>query len=282
MHAANIVRCVMTPIPQLAVVPLKPFADAKLRLRDAMSSERRQALAYRMATHVVTTSLQVLPTGVVSRDHDVLHLAESLGAYPIPERTRVGLRVGGLNDALGDAVDWARARDTKALVVIAGDLPFLRPDDVTALLRFPGRPGIVIAPDRARSGTNALALMPPDAAEFRFGPDSLHRHRRSAYLAGVPVRTTVRLGLSRDIDTPADLDIANESAGLSVIDRMLFQPDVSMTSLPHERAGVDTLEQSRETRAAQTGTEGASETAAPDEGRMGRLGKRRRKTGGTT
>jgi 2-phospho-L-lactate guanylyltransferase (CobY/MobA/RfbA family) len=64
---------------------------------------------------------------------------------------------------------------------------------------------VAIAPDRAGTGTNGLALRPPDALGFAFGTDSLAAHREAAGDAGVALVEVHRPGLAFDLDTPADL-----------------------------------------------------------------------------
>ena len=92
------------------------------------------------------------------------------------------------------------------LAVLHGDLPNLSPDDVTALLdAIPPDAGVAIAPDRAGSGTNGLAMMPPDAIPFAFGPGSFELHRAGAVAAGLPLAVVERPSLAFDLDTPADL-----------------------------------------------------------------------------
>ncbi len=283
----------MKQLTQLAVVALKPFGEAKLRLGGVLSDERRAALAHRMATHVITTANSVLPTAVVSRDHDVLAMAESLGAIPIPERVRPGLQVGGLNEALDDATDFAHDCGAKLLVILAGDLPLLSADDVSALVRLPGLPGLVVARDHAGTGTNALAMSPPGATAHQFGPGSLHAHRRRALLSGLPVVTLDRSGLCRDIDTPDDLDWVISSGALSVIDRELYRPDADVVGSPptHEpRPDVESAPTAPAPAeapvAGAVASDAAREDALPGPGelpehaigpRVGRLGKRLRK-----
>jgi 2-phospho-L-lactate guanylyltransferase (CobY/MobA/RfbA family) len=64
---------------------------------------------------------------------------------------------------------------------------------------------VAIAPDRAGSGTNGLALTPPDVIAFRFGIGSCAAHLGAAREAGVPAVEVHRPGLAFDLDTPADL-----------------------------------------------------------------------------
>jgi 2-phospho-L-lactate guanylyltransferase len=112
----------------------------------------------------------------------------------------------GLNAGLEQARDEAIADRIATLLILHGDLPNLGADDVAALLdALPDTGGVAIAPDRAGTGTNGLALRPPDAIGFRFGAGSFAAHALEAQGAGVPLADVHRPGLAFDLDTPADL-----------------------------------------------------------------------------
>jgi 2-phospho-L-lactate guanylyltransferase len=64
---------------------------------------------------------------------------------------------------------------------------------------------VAIAPDRAGTGTNGLALRPPDAIPFHFGAGSRAAHAAAAEAANVPLTVVERPGLAFDLDTPEDL-----------------------------------------------------------------------------
>lgn len=184
---------------RLAVVPQKSFATAKARLRGALPEGERARVAEAMATHVIDTLVAVLPTAVVSADRGVLDLAASRGAWPIEESGD-----DGLNAAVTEAVWEAQGLAVHTLAVVAGDLARIEIDDVYALLRLPSRPGVVVAPDRSGTGTNAIVLSPPEAIDVRFGPNSMRAHVAAAYRANLPVRVLRRPGLQLDVDTPDD------------------------------------------------------------------------------
>lgn len=184
---------------RLAVVPQKSFATAKTRLRGVLPEGERARVAEAMATHVIDTLVAVLPTAVVSADRGVLDLAASRGAWPIEESGD-----DGLNAAVTEAVWEAQGLAVHTLAVVAGDLARIEIDDVYALLRLPSRPGVVVAPDRSGTGTNAIVLSPPEAIDVRFGPNSMRAHVAAAYRANLPVRVLRRPGLQLDVDTPDD------------------------------------------------------------------------------
>jgi 2-phospho-L-lactate guanylyltransferase len=140
---------------------------------------------------------------------DVVVISPAASLEPIVAEAGARLVVQrgmGLNEGLEQARDGALADRIELLVVLHGDLPNLAVDDVQALVAaVPGPPGVAIAPDRAGSGTNGLALRPPTAIGFRFGAGSFERHRRDAADREIGVALVERPGLAFDLDTPADL-----------------------------------------------------------------------------
>jgi 2-phospho-L-lactate guanylyltransferase len=95
---------------------------------------------------------------------------------------------------------------TRALLV-PGDCPLLSGEEVDALLDRHGGPGVVVVPDRHRTGTNALLLAPPDAIRPAFGPGSFERHLALAPGAAVDEVP----GLLLDVDTQEDLAAVREA-----------------------------------------------------------------------
>lgn len=114
-----------------------------------------------------------------------------------------------LNAALEQATAYAQAHGAAAVLILPADLPLLTLDDVTRLWRasrqlYSAR-ALVVAPDSAEQGTNALLVRPPGALHYEFGPDSFSRHCRQAGALGMAwhVLRSPRLGL--DVDLPEDL-----------------------------------------------------------------------------
>lgn len=64
---------------------------------------------------------------------------------------------------------------------------------------------MVIAPDRAETGTNALLLRPPHVLRPQFGIDSFHRHLENARAANIHAVIYRSPTLAQDIDWPEDL-----------------------------------------------------------------------------
>jgi 2-phospho-L-lactate guanylyltransferase len=183
------------------IVPHRGLAAAKTRLAPVLDDAEREALARRLLLRVLAVAHESCGDVVVITPSEALEpLVAGAGA-------RLAVQRGmGLNAGLEQARREALADHIDTLVVLHGDLPNLGTDDVAALRDAVPQPaGVAIAPDRRGSGTNGLALRPPDAIAFRFGIGSFAAHLAEAEAAGVPIVEVHRPGLAFDLDTPADL-----------------------------------------------------------------------------
>ena len=178
------------------LVPVKRLADAKSRLAAAYGSGTRLALQLELAAGVVAAA-SAAPTVdrvvVATSDPEASRLAEAVSDGDLP-----------WNEGLAHAIAGLRPRPD-AVVILAGDLPLVCPDDVEALVRATPALGVAVA--RARDGgSNGLGLRPPDALMPNFGiPDSAAVHAQRALGAGLEAVICDRPGLALDLDTPADL-----------------------------------------------------------------------------
>ena len=182
------------------VVPVKSPAQAKTRLATVVTPQGRAALARDMLCHVL----------------DVLSCAEGVaGVAVITPDTRLPLPEDvvlieqskeGLNTLLEQGREWGKEIGADALLVIFADLPLLSVEEIEEMLAL-GREKntVVLAPDRHRTGTNAMLAHPAALARFAFGENSLARHRALAREAGARVVEYISEGTSFDVDTPDDL-----------------------------------------------------------------------------
>jgi len=202
----------MTQDRLAVIVPMKPLALAKQRLRPALDEVARMTLARRMLTHVLAT---VRASGVadlpllISADAEVRGLAQPFGFRTLAESTLNGAPIG-YNEAVLLAIAWARAQGATTALVLPADLPHLTPADLRQLANLAGASprAVVLAPDAEETGTNALLLRPPDLIAPAFGPDSFRRHLALARQAGVEPSIYRSAGVAWDVDWPADLAIA--------------------------------------------------------------------------
>jgi 2-phospho-L-lactate guanylyltransferase len=182
------------------IVPHRGLAASKTRLAPVLDAGEREALAERLLRRVLGVVVQVAPVVVITPSEELRALVEATGA-------RLEVQHGmGLNAGLDQARAQAIRDEVQTLVVLHGDLPNLETDDVRTLIdRVPRTAGVAIAPDRRGTGTNGLAMRPPDAIDFHFGVGSFAQHRAAAQARSAELVVVDRPGLAFDIDTPGDL-----------------------------------------------------------------------------
>jgi 2-phospho-L-lactate guanylyltransferase len=179
--------------PDVVLVPVKAFHQAKRRLGPAIAPSDRARLARAMASHVIGACAP-LDVAVVCDDEEVATWAAGLGA-------RVMWTPGeGLNGAVRAGYERLGRAGACWVTVAHGDLPWAR-----GLGHLPRFDGVTLVPDRRDDGTNVLRL--PTGCDFRFsyGSGSFRTHRAEAMRHGLAVRVLRDPGLAYDVDWPADV-----------------------------------------------------------------------------
>ncbi len=203
VHPRPRARALSSDRPQgwSVVLPLKGGPRAKSRLGGPSRLARAIALD---CLDAVLAASAVVDVVVVTTDPDLSTRAGAAGARIRPE----SIPGSGLGAAITDGL----AAVAGPCAVLLGDLPALRPDDLTAALERaaeglsaePGPPEMVFVPDAEGTGTVLLAALDPAAMRPAFGPGSAAAHRAAG---AVPLGLD-RPRLRRDVDTPADLRAA--------------------------------------------------------------------------
>lgn len=185
------------------VVLIKDFDSAKQRLRPAMGSKSRRALARRNAHLAVEAAKAGDHVLVVTGAEEVAEMAAAWGAEVLLEP-----REDGQNVAAERGIKRAVERGAEAVLLLSSDLPLVTAGSVHALLTSAARlkpPVAVAVPAIGRGGTNALYLHPPDVIGLHFGDDSLARFRQEAAARGVNFAVHHSDAMALDIDEPSDL-----------------------------------------------------------------------------
>lgn len=176
----------------VVLIPIRSFDDAKSRLAGALSVEDRRQLARAMAEVVVRAALG-LPVWIVTENAEVTEWAPTVDALAVAvDRT-------GLTSSVSTATQVASDHGFARAIIAHSDLPYAV--DLTIV----DGPGLAIAPDRRRDGSNVLSV--PTGAGFRFayGPGSFHAHLAEADRLGLSVDVVDIPGLAWDVDDPDDL-----------------------------------------------------------------------------
>ena len=183
-----------------AIVPQKALSAAKSRLEGMLSARERVAFSLALLSRVCA-ALKTAPgvESIVIMTPDAAARAQA-AAWGIPS---IADPRPGLNAALAQAVRDAAA--SHAVLIVAADLPLLRPADVAALLAAGRRGRLVLAPSKEGTGTNAVVVPPGTPFHPAYGAGSLAAHYRGARALGQDVVEVRRPGLAFDVDTEADL-----------------------------------------------------------------------------
>lgn len=187
----------------MAIVPVKPFAEAKQRLGPVLTEQERAGLARRLLKRTLlklSRARGLMRVAVVSRDEQALSIAREYGAWSILEAHEE------LNQALTQATRVAVANGAQSVLMVPTDLPRLRVRDVEKLIALGApAPRVVIAPAHRDGGTNALLLNPASVIQFAFGENSFAMHQARALAAGAHVEVYQSENIAFDIDVPEDL-----------------------------------------------------------------------------
>jgi 2-phospho-L-lactate guanylyltransferase len=186
-----------------AVLPVKRFAAAKQRLAPGIGSTRRAELAAAMLEDVleaIGAARSIERTIVVSSEPRAIEIAAANGAELVADPGE-----GGHSGAALAGIARATELGASSVVLLPIDCPLLAPRELERLLTGMPERYVGIVPDRHGTGTNALALSPPDAIEPSFGEGSCGRHVEAARQAGIPYGVEDLPSLALDLDTPADI-----------------------------------------------------------------------------
>ena len=186
----------------IPIIPMKPLADCKTRLSRQLTAAERGDLVIGMLRRVLLAikgaSIDVF--WVVGGDWRIRNLARNFDGLWMEDLGR------NLNDTVDKSFDKASQRGYSALY-LPGDLPFLKPSDLTSLLRSAGQGrNIVLAPARRDNGTNGILIPPGLAFKPELGNRSFAKHLGQAGKLGISVAICYSEGLGFDLDILEDLE----------------------------------------------------------------------------
>lgn len=189
-------------MPTFALIPVKDLKKAKSRLSPILRQQERRVFCLKMLEDVVKTVRHakcIQRTFIVSKDDEALSLSHELQAYPFKENS------SGLNQALSEAVQHCISQGATSVLILPGDIPLAKPEDIREISLLKGKNSLVISPSRNEKGTNALLLKPPDALPMLYGKNSFQHFLKEAQKRklSVYIWRSKRFGL--DVDTIDDL-----------------------------------------------------------------------------
>ena len=187
----------------MILVPVKNLANAKQRLASLLDQPSRTQLAQAMLLDVLETLFAWkgrTDVALVTSDPYATHLALQFGFEVIPDTA---------NRSETDAIEMATAvciqRGVESTLVIPGDIPLIRANELEAILQVAPKEGSVLAPAADGRGTNAIFRRPAALFPLRFGNDSFKPHRAAAETTGKPCIVLELQGIALDVDNPSEL-----------------------------------------------------------------------------
>ncbi len=184
------------------VIPVKHASLGKSRLRVPGVDREELARAIALDTICAATSCdRVAETIVVTSDEVTASALRPLGAVRVVRDDADGLRAA-IRRGL------AAARPDAPRAVLLGDLPALRPEELSRALARVGEGVRVFVPDAEGTGTSLVAARAGVPLDPLFGPDSAHAHRGAGF---VELTLPASGGLRRDLDTAEHLSAIRRS-----------------------------------------------------------------------
>jgi len=182
-----------------ALVPVKAIGSGKQRLSGVLDEGDRGRLVRAMLADVLAALGKV-------RGLDGIAILTPEPALAPNGTRRIEDPGGDVNAAVAHAATLLRRDGITTLLVLAADVPLATPGEIEAALAAGRTAAVVIVPDRAGRGTNALVLSPPDRIASSFGENSRAVHAASARRRGIEPAIADLPGLAFDVDEPADLE----------------------------------------------------------------------------
>lgn len=203
----------------IGILPVKRLDSAHSRLSEVLSAEQRKRLAeatFLDALGKIRRCRNIDRTLIVTADPGVQRQARWLGHEVVSQSDDAGhphAAAAGVRAAIELGAD--------RVAMLPTDCPLLDPAELDDHLGQTPRSALIV-PDHTGTGTNALVLSPPDAFEPAFGEDSCARHVSRARAAGISFALEKLESLSRDLDTPEDMNVLR--------DALLLNPERALRS----------------------------------------------------
>lgn len=188
----------------LVAMPMKAFDQAKSRLAEVMTDDRRERLArslFLRTQRFFASNFAGFDRLVVTPSRRVCDECSRVGAQALLEPG-----VEGLNAASQRAIRWATEQGYANILLIPGDVPVWIRSEVRQLLEHARSHDVVIAQARD-GGTNALLVRLPTDLRVAYGVNSSNVHLQNAVANRLSAIICKQPFLAHDLDVPADCAI---------------------------------------------------------------------------
>jgi 2-phospho-L-lactate guanylyltransferase len=203
----------------ILLIPVKDLANAKQRLGTALDQSRRSQLAEAMLGDVMLAASGIrsrVDLALVTGDQRAQELAVELDFRVIEDE-----RNESETAAIEMATEWSEAQGYDTTIVIPGDIPLAREEELHEVLDAAPEEGAVFVPAYDRRGSNCILRRPASIIPLSFGNDSFLPHCEAMRATGKPLVILEMSGIGLDIDNPHELDLLLAREGDSNAQRLL-------------------------------------------------------------
>ncbi|HZW56309.1 MAG TPA: 2-phospho-L-lactate guanylyltransferase [Nitrososphaerales archaeon] len=218
-----------------AVIPVRDFANTKLRLGRFLTETQRAELTKSM----LLIALRALEGSVVDR---VVVVASNPSEVrdAIGELTKVAVlrehsRRGGVNNAMQTGMDYLADVLNQGgknsglpsiprnyqVMLIPSDLPLLDSSSINQMVALKETCDMLINPSRKRDGTSLLLMERGKAIPLHYDNNSFVKHVDEARKMGLNFRITDARQFSFDIDDQEDLRLLSQELGSSNFEELI-------------------------------------------------------------
>ena len=131
--------------------------------------------------------------------------------------------------AIEMATAWCEAQGYDTTIVIPGDIPLARAEELHQVLDAAPPEGMVFVPAYDRRGSNCILRRPASIIPLRFGNDSFLPHCEAMQQTGKPLIILEMPGIGLDIDNPHELDCCWRARATPNAQRLLRSWNFSRT-----------------------------------------------------
>ncbi len=203
----------------ILLIPVKTLTNAKQRLGAALDQSHRSELAEAMVRDVMLAASGVrsrVDVALVTGDRRAKELAAEFD-FLVIEDTRNESQTA----AIEMATAWAESQGYDTTIVVPGDIPLTRAEELHQVLDAAPEEGAVLVPAYDRRGSNCILRRPAAIIPLRFGNDSFLPHCEAMQRTGKPLIILEMPGIGLDIDNPHELDLLLAREGDTNAQRLL-------------------------------------------------------------
>ena len=191
-----------------AIIPVREFANSKLRLKDVISTDQRIALAGALLQRVsIAISLSNMTRALIVASNPE-EAKSRIG--PISKISLVEERIhhGGVNSAMQQGIERAKDEGAETITLVPSDLPFINSAKINSVLEALQRYELIINGSERKDGTNLLSMHSSLEFILHFDDNSYVMHTREAAEQELNFLTLNYDEFALDLDDYNDLNMA--------------------------------------------------------------------------